>query len=369
MPNSVPSPDNARTRHIRGMELNQQNVNPRGHTPPGRYSSPNQSSSNVGSTHSPIRRNNNINNSNIGTRRNLRFSSPDQNTFLRRIGMGISINHSTEDTRISQPEGLAGIQELGTHPLPDEIQENRSSSESSHSTRTTPLVTALTVVANSEQGTNNASVPNSDQGTNTYVSHPTPIIPSSNGNSNLFTVLGLIAVYIFAGSSGSGGGSIPPSLPGSSFGPPLQPPLPPMGIVGNWSSSIASIIAALAAAIGKWIKMCSKSEIIVDNPNLAPLVNTPNLPNLVLVATAAVGVYLLRRKGILVMIGFLLIVLAGYLLWKLKLSSPSGVMKLLQGGSTSIMLSSETIVLAIAFTVTVTAACIVGLVIKITGKN
>jgi hypothetical protein len=80
-------------------------------------------------------------------------------------------------------------------------------------------------------------------------------------------------------------------------------------------------------------------------------------------------VYLLRKKGILVIIGFLLVLLSGYLLLKLKISMPTGVLKLLQGGSTGIVLSSETIVLAIAFTVTVTAACIVSLVISITKKD
>jgi len=97
------------------------------------------------------------------------------------------------------------------------------------------------------------------------------------------------------------------------------------------------------ASIGNWITMITKNKIIVGNPDLAVL------------TTAAARVYLFRKKRALAIIGFLLYLLVGYLFWKLKLSMPTGMVKLLQGDSTGIMLSSETIILAIAFTVTGTA--------------
>ena len=97
--------------------------------------------------------------------------------------------------------------------------------------------------------------------------------------------------------------------------------------------------------------------MILDNPSLMAL------------TTATTGIYLLRKKEILTIITFCLCVLAGYLFWRLKMSALAGIMNLVQGGSTDIMINSETIMLAIAFTVTVTTACILIIVISVTKRN
>ena len=227
--------------------------------------------------------------------------------------------------------------EVASASLPDGV----SSSEASNPNQENLHVTD---VRSPEQATNRF---------NTYVIQPPAINPNSNGGNggtpNLLTffVLGII----FLLKACFGGGSAPPSLPGFSLGSPTPPPL--MGIFGDWSSYITSLITALLASIGNWVTMITKNKIIVGNPDLAVL------------TTAAARVYLFRKKRALAIIGFLLYLLVGYLFWKLKLSMPTGMVKLLQGDSTGIMLSSETIILAIAFTVTGTAACIVALVIWI----
>jgi hypothetical protein len=178
------------------------------------------------------------------------------------------------------------------------------------------------------------------------------------GKASLVAALGsFLMLYVVKRCFGNGGngGSVPPSLPGDSFGAPLEPP--PMGIDGLWPSFLTRLITALLAFIGNGIELITKNKIIVGNPNLAVL------------TTAVAGVYLLRKKGPLAILVFLLYLLAGFLFWKLKLSMPKGMVKLIQGDSTGIMLSSETIILAIAFTVTGTAACIVALVIWIRKKD
>jgi hypothetical protein len=272
--------------------------------------------------------------------RNLNQAS---SSFVQTSSFSRNIIISPEKSEeIPKPQVTDGIPPLDYHPVHNSSPPDP---KSSNSTRGRLYVTSE---LSPKQKTN----------TITSASYPLVNTPNSNGgnggNSNLFTLLMILGLYLMAPSLGNGG-SIPPSLPGSSLGPPIQPP--PMGIVGVWSSFITNLITTLLAIIGNWIRMITKSKIIVDNPNLAVL------------TTAVVGVYLLRKKGILSILGFLLSLLAGYLYWKLKMSIPAGTMKLLQGGSTEIMLSTEIIVLAIAFTVTLTAACIVGLVISITKKD
>jgi hypothetical protein len=270
---------------------------------------------------------------------NQAFSNTMQGIFS--TGSMNSSEKSAESIN-SNMEFTGGASEIFSHPTMEHIPPESS---------------------NSNQGKGNVYTtdmksPSPDKVSNTSVSHSPINIPNSNGgtggNPNLFTLICIVSFYLWTLSSGNGG-SVPPSLPGSSLGPPIQPP--PMGTIGVWSSFMTNLITALMAYIGNLIKVLSKNKIVVDNPNLA------------VITTAVVGVYLLRKKGILVIIGFLLVLLSGYLLLKLKISMPTGVLKLLQGGSTGIVLSSETIVLAIAFTVTVTAACIVSLVISITKKD
>ena len=301
-----------------------------------KLSSSNQSSpvkSSCTINHSPIKRTE-ISKERKGVVRKLH---PSMGSFGKNIVTEGYSNEVTEN-RMETSVGSSHFVTTFTYPI-SILETNRCLPESS----------------NSGRGECNISAKLSpEKVTNTFTGHSpsnSSSIPINTGSSNLYMFLCILAFYLMGSKSSGMGGSIPPSPPGTSFGPPIQPP--PMGAtVGPWSFTV-SVFTALMAYIANWIKIVTRSKIILDNPTTAFL------------TTAAIGVYLLRKKGILTIMGFCLSLLATFLFWKLRSSMPSGVTKLLQEGAAEITLSTESITLAIAFTVTLTAACIVALVIKL----